>query len=271
MSRLAKLKQPKILTKLSPKPSTKGFYYDLDEMIEHSSLETLRKDYQSGRQSGMTTATGSKKSEESERYGSKIQVGMIKRVQELFLSLKAEEAKKSLFKRLIYPEDQPSKKKEDHIFYSFSCQNQNLGKITSSRHIGLPKRKQEESLSALRSPDSELFQPGNLIKRFFLFCDLEEEVFILSVIYLEKAIENNKRIGREHFQKLFVGCFLLAHKFLNEDFFWAFEDLGLLSGVSRHQIGQIESVVLDKIFDHRLVVSTGEFEKAKRRMTEVFF
>ena len=267
MSRLAKLQNPLILTKLPPKPCFQGSYYDLEEMIE--SPKTKKKDEHVEK----TTAAGSKKSEKNEGSGSRIQQGAIEAIKKLFLNLGSEqESCKCTRKRLSSsPCEGFSNKNEKNTFESFFNMNRRSKKFRGSRHIQLSKQRQITRFDPLRSPYSESLKPENLLERIFILCEIDDEVFILTLIYLDKAIKNHKLIGRQHFQKLFTACFLLAHKFLNEDFFWVFEDLSIVTGVSPNLIGEIEVFVLDKIFGHKLLVSTEEFERAKDDLIEGCF
>ena len=128
----------------------------------------------------------------------------------------------------------------------------------------LKEEKGDEGSRRLRplvSLNPHVIDPGEILHRFFTMNKIEDQVFIVALIYLQRALYIEDELKLKHFHKVLAGCLLLAHKYLVDDQYWDFEDFGFLSGVNPDQLEKVETCVLRRVLRYDLYVSREEYEE----------
>ena len=256
MSRTVKNCQNELFNKLPQKTTTVGFYDGVEE--ELYSPQTFEKPPNSVKE----TALGSDLVETQDLPTlSPIQQRLILRVSELFEELKSQQSGLSYQVRMcrsgpIVSMTMLNNKKDQ----------EEEKKVSSQKEISIQTSKTSRRLRCLASLNPNVIQPMEVLERFFSMTEIEDEVYLIAMIYLKRALDYEPELEFEHFHKLLAGCLLLAHKYLIEGQYWDFEDFGFLSGVNPGQLEKIEKCVLRRVLCYDLYVSEEEYQGALRRL-----
>jgi hypothetical protein len=79
-----------------------------------------------------------------------------------------------------------------------------------------------------------------LISIFRKIGEIEENVLIVAVHYLDKILEEFQLTEGSYLKGMYATCVLLAHKFLVEDEYWPVEEFAKMVGVDESHIKKWE-------------------------------
>ena len=265
MSRTVKTSHQQLFNKLPQKASARGFYDGVDEEVPPSKCLTYTKN--SSRSSSHETNQDSD-APQIQLDSSEIQQGVSKKVVELFEEMKSRASdSRNIFRiqkagsRISTPH--LSDKTDQKRFERVSSQT-NIKGIKATRELPPTSKEGARKLRWLVSLNPDSVHPQKVLKRFFTLTELDEQVYIIALIYLHRALDWEPELEVRHFHKLLTGCLLLASKYLIEGHFWDYEDFGFLSGVSSGQLEKIEKCILRRILNYTLYISDDEYQGAVR-------
>ena len=268
MSRTAKNSQSShIFTKLPQKPASPGFY---DEVVEEVFTFTPKKELQKTKTLGSSKETAAGSEMQDLSIFSSIKQGVAEKVSELYDELRSSQSGLMSMVRMCRSAPIVSmsmlnqKNKKFKTFQTMSSQTE-AKKMRASRQITLPgpasPTKEVKMFRTLISVNHDAHHPKEMLERFFSLTEIEDEVYVVALIYLQSALDSNPGLGAEHLHRLLVGCLLLAHKYLVDGQYWEFEDFGFVSGVEAGHLEKIEKYILKKILRYDLYVGNGEYER----------
>ena len=265
MSRHAKLSQPNILTRPVQKPNE----IDHSTLVREISNLSIKEEIHPFPRKNTKRLTVDDISADKP---TRIEIGAARRAANLYKAMEATPATlPTLASTSALFECSPgfSHSSNTNTFQTFSSHSHmQIKSIKGARTITFSKRinhkKRLEALQPLLSYKlSGSLNPKTYFLRFFFASDSPEEVIILTIAYLERALAVEKSLRREHFQKLFVGCYLLAFKYLVEGSCWMFKEIGFLGQVDPKEVEGIEKCVFQEVFGLSLYLTSTEFEKVK--------
>ena len=270
MSRIVKNTQKELFNKLPQKATSIGRYDGVEEeFLSPDSTPEITKQQASLRE----TASGSdlQEAQDFPKF-SKIQEGVAANVSELFEEIKSRQFGLSyLFRKCrsspTVTISMLNNKNTQKHFKRVSSQKEIEG-VKASREIAIPGPEEEgRRLRSLISLNPYVIQPQDVLKRFFTMTEIEDEVYIIALVYMHRAVDWEPELEVKHFHKLLAGCLLLATKYLIEGQYWDFEDFGFLAGVSAVQLEKIEKCVLSRVLHYDLYISKEEYEGAVQRIS----
>ena len=270
MSRAAKKHQQQLFSKLPQKPASPEFQRELEN--EHFSPKCVIRRETSIREtfscSGLLYPPPM----------SKVKEGVALKVSEIFQALNPTESEPGLTLEVKMRRSAPmvsmtmlnnsknNKNDKQKIFKKNSSQtsinNLKVKDVKASKRTSLCAAAYQKGrmLWSLVSQTPEYEDPREILKRFFTMTEIQDPIYIVTLIYLQRALDSETELGVRHFHKLLAGCLLLAHKYLIEGQFWDFEDFSFLSGVSARHLGNVEKCILMSVLRYDLFVSEEEYE-----------
>ena len=268
MSRLVKLNNKNPLSKPVERPNQVDNYYLVGEIYDWPFSEkernlSIKSSSRTRRRAGLDLHNLDPLD---------IEIGAARTAAHLYKALEADQGALSTLEAHLDSTQEESSGDKTSTFQSYSTQIDIIKRnscIPKSPTISFSRTivSQSHNLDALLSVDPT---PGldseDFYERFFFNSETQPEVIILAISYIERAMAEEKSLRKEHFKKLFVGCFLLAHKFLNEKQFWGFADLGYLARVRPQELGEVEECVFSKVLKHRLYTKIDEFDRVQERV-----
>ena len=260
MSRTAKNSQQELFSKLPQQPPSPGIEEELDmdclsPRNDIKSVTTIKE-----------TAAGSDLQDQTKL--SKTQLGVAIMVSELFEEMKTKHAGLSFRVRMrssapivsMSMLNQKNNKNNNQKKFKRMSSQKVIRRVKATREIAIGGSKEEKRLRALVSLNPEVIKPREMLERFMSMTQMQDQVYIVALIYLKRAFEMEPDLEFKHLHKLLAGCLLLAHKYLIEGQFWDFEDFGFLSGVSPAQLESIEKCIVRRVLRFSLYVSEEEYE-----------
>ena len=155
-------------------------------------------------------------------------------------------------------------------FSTESSINQGPKPIKSRDPEKLQKIEKNSQLGVkLESKNPGAIPVGFYIHRLFEFGEFSEEVGVVLAIYIQRALVNKTGFEPKHLHKLIAGCLVIAFKYLVEDSFWNFDELGYIFGVGSTKLEEIEEFVLAEILEYQLYVSSEEYDYAKKMLSSL--
>jgi hypothetical protein len=98
-----------------------------------------------------------------------------------------------------------------------------------------------------------------LLRIFEKVGEIEDSVFIVALIYLDRILKEFSLDDGEFLKGMYSTCVLLAHKFLVEEEYWPVDEFSKMVGVSEFQIKKWELQILDCLA-YKLFVSPQQFD-----------
>ena len=268
MSRLAKLYKKCLLSsKLAPKPSNNGHYYQIRE-INDSPRKALN-DSKSAKKAKNEANKACKPGKKVPDSDTSLESYLI----EVASSILAERFFEHLNPRNQHSCPRSRPQQWSNLFLNKKKKISDLKKF--SKTDGPYRRRKPRSLSAypsgchkqqfqlLYSQDPHCIAPEDYITRLIQFGRFGPEVVIIATILIKRAFLKTVGLTHHHFHKLVSGCFLVAHKYLTEGSTWCMKSYGKISGVTLKEAKKIEIFVFTEILGGRIFVDCYEFEDCK--------
>ena len=261
MSRATKTSDKKLFTKLLQKPSTPEFSDEVQ--LGSPSPKSFPKTGSSLRETAAFTGA----LDSSIFSSTKVRVAL--RVSELFEELRSQNDKPDLSMQMMMCRSAPrvsmtmlnNNKENQKKLRNISSLNE-IKSVKTTTEISALSSKQGKRLKSLVSLNPYAMEPKEMLEGFFEMTGIEDQVYVVALIYLQRALDMELDLEFKHLHKLLAGCLLLAFKFLIEGQFWSFEDFGFLCGVRGDQVERIEKCVLRRELNYDLYVSDEEYEEA---------
>ena len=276
MSRKLKISRQSPLTNQPPKPSDYG-HYEIEVLKTEESKEPISHNAAEG-------LIFNKRSLEPEKskmddHPSEAQQGLALWAGELYSCLRPPQSGlSSLLANLLKdtksaPKTPTSKQGVIKGFNSFSSDTRiNKGpKLRKYRSVAKPKKIdiKAQLFKILKSRNPGAISPQNFVYRLLKFGEFGDQVAVVLAIYLQRALLNMTGLRPHHFHKLTVGCLVIAFKYLTEDSFWGFDELGFICGVKPDMLEEIEELVLSEVLKYRIFVNFEEYRCAKEMLISV--
>ena len=256
MSRIVKESKQELFNRLPQKTSTAGFYYEVVEE-ELSSPNSFAKQHSSMKE---TTGSTSQDSEILSKY-SKIQRGVAVNVSELYEEINS---------RHYGPYHQMRTYRSGPIASMTDLNQESPQKVyrraASQEEISDPAATEDRRFRSLVSLNPHVIEPEGVLERFFNLTEIDDEVYVVALIYLHRALDWEADLEVKHFHKLVSGCLLLAHKYVVDGQYWCLEDFGFIAGVTSKQMQRIEKCVLRRVLCYDLFISDEEYQGAMSRI-----
>ena len=134
--------------------------------------------------------------------------------------------------------------------------------------FSLPPRVEDNKFHSLCIDYQKVMSINDYLDRLFDFGEVSDEVSIVSLIYILRALNKHKGLRPEHLHKLTAGCLLLSQKFVSDDGGWSAKEYSQLTGLQSSKIKRIERKVLFKALEWDLYVTPEEFTKMKSALTQ---
>ena len=127
--------------------------------------------------------------------------------------------------------------------------------------------------SSFSSEDEHCFNLDKYdFEDFIVLCykalGLNENLLILSMMYLDKILVNNFVVSEENIHKAFFLCMMEAQKFYDDENF-SNKDYAKLCGISSEELLELELEFMDYM-EYDLNISDDKYFKYKNRLQKVF-